>query len=271
MDPIATLASLKRVLADDFPGGPRFLKLAWVTNLQKGGTLFFVLALMFASGNFSAAAWTYLALHGSYGLVWLMKHVVMPDPSWERRVTIGGALNAFLFVLGPYWLAPILLITDVAGAHPEPSPWVMGASSAVYAVGVVVMMVADAQKFFTLKARRGLITDGMFKHIRHPNYLGEMMVYGAFAFLSQHWIPWVVLAWVWIALFLPNIVMKERSMARYAEWAAYQARTGYLLPRLMPRPPAVDSPPGKTQGDEHTAGAHTPPAPPQVSPPPHSA
>jgi hypothetical protein len=89
-------------MSEGFLGGPRVIKLAWVVNLQKGGTLPFVLALMFAYQNFSAAAWVYLALHGSYGLIWLLKDAVCPDPQWEKRVTIGSALAAFALVLGPY-------------------------------------------------------------------------------------------------------------------------------------------------------------------------
>ena len=37
------------------------------------------------------------------------------------------------------------------------------------------MIASDAQKYFTLRLKRDLITDGMYRFIRHPNYLGEMM------------------------------------------------------------------------------------------------
>ena len=37
-----------------------------------------------------------------------------------------------------------------------------------------VAIASDAQKYFTLRLKRGLITDGMFRFIRHPNYLGEI-------------------------------------------------------------------------------------------------
>ena len=40
------LAALNEALTVGFPGGPRFLKMARVVNLQKGGTGPFVLALM---------------------------------------------------------------------------------------------------------------------------------------------------------------------------------------------------------------------------------
>ena len=100
----------------------------------------------------------------------------------------------------------------------------------VYATGVVVMMVSDAQKHFVLGLKRGLITDGMFAKIRHPNYTGEMMVYGAFAGMVDHWLPWAVLAFVWILVFGSNIAGKEASMSRYPEWAEYKSRTKYLIP-----------------------------------------
>ena len=227
------LRRLNDYLSKDFLGGPRVLKAAWVINLQKGGTLPFVLLLMVLYDNYSPAAWVYLGLHGSYGLCWLLKHLAFPDPNWEQRVTFGGALNMWIFVLGLYWLAPFLLISDVLPVRPQPSAMTLGLAIVLYAVGVVVMMASDAQKYFTLQVKRGLITGGMFRHIRHPNYLGEMMLYAAFAMVAGHWIPWVVLAWVWGMLFSTNIALKEASMSRYPQWADYRARTGLLLPKLF--------------------------------------
>ena len=48
------------------------------------------------------------------------------------------------------------------------------------------MIASDCQKNITLKLRQGLITDAMFKYVRHPNYLGEMMIYTSFALIVQH-------------------------------------------------------------------------------------
>lgn len=217
-------------LSQDLLGGPRPWKFSWVINFQKGGTLPFVLLLMVAFQNFSTTAWLYAALHGSYGLLWLLKDVTFPDPGWQKRVTLAGGLVSFLAVLGPYWSFAYLLVSDVG--RPEAPAWLMFLSTALYALGVGIMLAADAQKYFTLQLRRGLIETGMFRHIRHPNYLGEMMLYGAFALLTQHPFPWVVLGWVWLGVFLPNMLTKEASMSRYPQWSAYAARTGMLLPPL---------------------------------------
>ena len=224
-------------MSEDFLGGPRVLKLNWVINFQKGGTLPFVLALMAWTDTWTVTAWTYLALHGSYGLIWLVKDAVMPDARWQTRITLGGAFMSFALVLGPYWLAPILLVAD----DTQQPPWLLACATIAYALGVVLMMASDGQKYFTLQHRRGLITTGWFARVRHPNYLGEMVLYGSFAVVAGHWIPWLVLAWVWLALFVPNMLGKEASMSRYPEWAAYKARTGMLLPRLRRPVPAADA------------------------------
>lgn len=226
------MAAFNRFLSVDFLGGPRPFKLATVINLQKGGTLPFVALLMWWSNNQSVAAFVYLALHGSYGLCWLLKHFSFADLRWDVRVTLGGALMSWVLVLGLYWVAPVLLLTDLLGPRSQPTAGQIGAAILVHTLGVVIMMVADAQKHFTLRVKVGLIDDGLFKYVRHPNYLGEMMVYGAYALLVGHWLPWVILAWVWSQVFAVNILIKEASLARHPGWAAYKARTGMLLPRL---------------------------------------
>ena len=242
--------ALRTYLSQDAFGGPRVLKLNWVINLQKGGTLPFVLGLMAMTGTWSATAWTYLALHGSYGLIWLLKDAIMPDARWQTRITLGGAFLSFALVLGPYWLAPVLLVVD----DTRQPAWLLAACAIAYAMGVVLMMASDAQKHFTLAERRGLITTGFFARVRHPNYLGEMVVYGSFAAVAGHWLPWLVLAWVWLGLFLPNMLGKEASMSRYPEWPAYHARTGMLLPRLRRPAPAHEARPAP-------AGSGTPATP----------
>ena len=47
------------------------------------------------------------------------------------------------------------------------------------------MIQLDAQKYYVLQIQKGLITNGMFAYVRHPNYLGEMMIYLSFALLAN--------------------------------------------------------------------------------------
>jgi protein-S-isoprenylcysteine O-methyltransferase Ste14 len=215
-------------LAHDCIGGPR-VKLCHAVNLQKGGTAIFVYALMHYYDNHSTTAYAYLALHGSYGLVWLLKELACPDPSWQTKVTVPSLVVAWLSILGPYWIAPYLLITE----RVEQPPQVICACSIAYVLGVTLMLGADAQKYFVLKAKAGLITDGFFAKIRHPNYVGEMVLYGSFATLANHAAPWIVLSYVWTLFFLPNMWKKEARMSRHAGWKHYTMKAGFLFPKLF--------------------------------------
>jgi protein-S-isoprenylcysteine O-methyltransferase Ste14 len=221
-------------LSKDFLGGPRPWKFAWIINFQKGGSFFFFGFLIWYYQNTSTAAWVYLALHGGYGLVWLMKDLTFPDPNWQIKITIGAGINAFLAVLGLYWVFGWLLISRTSQpVYPLPEAVWFTLCISLCLLGSVIMIAADAQKFFTLRLQRGLITDGMHRWVRHPNYLGEMMIYGSFAMLVWHWFPVLVLGWVWLGLFAVNMVMKEASMSRYPEWAAYKKRSWWLIPFLL--------------------------------------
>ena len=222
----------------DVGGGPRPFKLATIINIQKAGSLpFFGFLIWFYSDKTEAAtstaAWLYLALHGGYGLNWLIKDLLFPDGKWQHRTTVlAGTLGAAGLAL--YWLAGWLIISGrTTMDYPLPAPMWFSLCVLSCLLGCIVMTAADVQKFCTLKLRPGLITDGMFKYIRHPNYLGEMMVYGAFALLAWHWIPMLVLAYFWGTMFSTNMVMKEVSMSRHVEWADYKKRSWWLLPGVF--------------------------------------
>jgi len=183
---------------------------------------------MLAYGNFSVGAWVYLALHGTYGVLWLLKERIFPDRQWQQA--IGGPQAIVLFLLlGLYWLAPWLLIAS--GAVP-PLPLLAGAI-AINLLGVFLHFASDAQKHFVLKLQPGLIEDGFFARCRNTNYLGEVLIYLSFAMVAMHWLPYAVLAAFGLAVFLPNMRKKDQSLARYPGFEAYRERSGLLLPRLL--------------------------------------
>jgi protein-S-isoprenylcysteine O-methyltransferase Ste14 len=93
--------------------------------------------------------------------------------------------------------------------------------------------MSDAQKYYTLQARQGLIQEGLFSRMRNPNYLGEILIYASYAIMSLHWLPYLVLAaWVF-AFFVRNMLAKDKSLARYAELAEYRRKSGLLLPKVF--------------------------------------
>lgn len=203
------------------------MKIKYVINLHKGSTFLIVLGLMAWYQNFTLGPWVYLGLHGTYGLLWLLKDRIYPDKQWEQEVPLSLALVG-LGVISLYWVAPFLLISR--GVVPPP-PLVALAIS-LNGLGIFLHYASDAQKYFTLKYRPGLIDDGFFARCRNPNYLGEILIYLAFALLAMHWLPYVILGLFMTLMFIPNMYKKDQSLARYPEFAAYKARSGLILPML---------------------------------------
>ncbi len=137
-----------------------------VINLFKGLTPFVLFGLMFSFSCFNLTSKVLLATHGSYGLLWLLKESLFPDPSWNTKTTlIGSCFIAATLIL--YW-SPAYIITSRHYNAPES---VIALAVAIYAFGIVLMMGSDSQKNVTLKIKKGLITTGFFQICRNPNYL----------------------------------------------------------------------------------------------------
>lgn len=212
------------------------MKVKHVINLHKGLTSLVVIGLMWMYQNFTLGPWIYLALHGTYGLLWLLKDRLYPDRQWEQEMSIGQGIFTFGLV-GLYWVAPFLLISRGV----VPSLPLVALAISLNLLGTFLHYVSDAQKYFILKYQPGLITEGLFARCRNPNYLGEILIYVSFALLAQHWLPFLILAGFIAGVFLPNMLKKDQSLSRYPEFAAYKAQSGLLLPNLLAAP--LENPP----------------------------
>jgi len=146
-----------------------------------------VLGMMWYFNNWSAEAFLYLSLHGTYCVLWLIKERLYPDRRFQDIQPLWiGTLFVFLPLAG-YYIAPYLLISR----HVVLPPAIYGLATSIYTFGIFLYYVSDAQKFYTLRLQQGLIEDGLFARTRNPNYLGEILIYLAFALLSWHWLPFV--------------------------------------------------------------------------------
>jgi protein-S-isoprenylcysteine O-methyltransferase Ste14 len=204
-------------------------------NAHKACCPLIVAGLMLWRGDDRLVSWVYLVMHGSYGLTWLVKDAWFPDASWEKPATPCSVVVLFC-CLTLFWSSPIILI----GCHaPSPPNAVVAAALASYCLGQFFLHTSDAQKYFTLRLRPGLITDGFFSRTRNPNYFGELLTYSGFALLASGadgalWlVPWSVNLLVWSILFVPNWYVKDRSMARHPGFADFARRTGLVFPRLF--------------------------------------
>lgn len=93
----------------EFPPGPACIKLCHAVNFQKCNMPIYLTFLMWYFNNYSEQMMVYAVLHGTYGICWYMKHLTTPDAAFERYVTIGSVIVAYLGILGPYCIPGYLL------------------------------------------------------------------------------------------------------------------------------------------------------------------
>lgn len=214
-------------ICNDLGPGPAFLPMRYYINFHKGGMPFLILGMMIYYENFSLGNWVYLALHGSYGLFWIIKDYTFPDTSFERKVTLICFIVAWFVVISPYSYGAYLLASGVAPQ--DPSPERICIVVMMYCFGLVFMMGADGQKYFTLRVKKGLMNDGFMKWSRNPNYVGEMLIYSSFALTVQRYEPWYILAYMWTLIFLSRMLQKDYSLSKKSGWKEYEA-TSWMLP-----------------------------------------
>lgn len=157
--------------------------------------------------------------------------------AWRSR----GAFLAFVLALMTemfgwpllvYLLAPLVDVPALAGGRHPLGHWGAQAGTWLSTIGLL-LVVAGWRR---IHAARGLVTDGLYAGLRHPQYAGLLLF--TLGWLL-HW-PTVLTLALWpllAAAYVRLALAEERALA--AEWGeAYRAwarRTPRFLPRIVQR------------------------------------
>ena len=131
----------------------------------------------------------------------------------------------------------------------RPGPWTtwMWVGGAIWALGLVIETISDAQKFVAKQAPGGndrWMTTGLWKYSRHPNYFGELLCWwGVFVFAAGSYAgaAWIgvtgPVAITWILLRVTGIPTLEASAAK--KWGTSEGYQAHVqrTSRLIPWPP----------------------------------
>ena len=197
-------------------------------DFHKGATFIYILFLIFfndlAVTNINT--YVYLALHGTYGILWILKSNIFPDKQWESKCSIWYGLLIW-FGLSLYWIAPYIIIIESISS----SPWYIAMCISMYIFGIFFHFTSDMQKFIQLHHNpNNLITDVMFAKIRNINYLGELLIYLGFSLLAESPFPIIALLLFVIIIWIPNMIKKDKSLSKYKNFKEYQKNTNRLFP-----------------------------------------
>jgi protein-S-isoprenylcysteine O-methyltransferase Ste14 len=206
------------------------MKLNYFIDSNKGITFLVILGLMAYFDQWdNPTAWVYLALHGTYGLLWVMKTGLFPDANWTRKTSLWFGLVSWAALM-LYWIPAFLLMWRGVQAP----LWLLALAISLNILGVFFVFTADMQKFTALKLRPNeLITDGMFGLSRNINYFGEFLIYAAFALLPMTWLAFIPLALFIVTFWIPNMVRKEKVLAGLPGYEEYRRKVKAFFPFLF--------------------------------------
>lgn len=101
-------------------------------------------------------------------------------------------------------------------------------------------MPAEAD-IFTESLRKGFLTEGLWKYVRHPNFASEQAIWISFYLFgvaaSGNWINFTLLGPVLLViLFIGSSIMTEKiSSSKYPDYSSYQKEVPKFIPRLFRR------------------------------------
>ncbi len=204
-------------------------------DFHKGINSIFILLLMYYFDSWNnIVAWIYLALHGTYGYMWILKSKIFPDRQWESKTTIRYGLFIWLG-LSLYWISPYIIISgnSILPFSIPMYPIYIFFCVTIYIFGVFLHFTSDMQKYIQLKySPSNLIDNGMFKSLRNTNYLGELLIYLGFSLLALDWTPIIALMIFIIFIWIPNMYKKDTSLSKYSEFKKYKSKTKRFIPFL---------------------------------------
>ena len=179
------------------------------------------------------------AIHGGAAHLWLATAFSF------LKVTVAVSFAVFVLGRGPAVSPCRTPLAFAACALAIGSPFALEAPTRAGAAGVAGEIIAVlgcaflvrsaaslGRSFSVLPEARSLVTDGPYRYIRHPVYLGEITAFAGLVVASAT--PRNVLcAGLFGVAQATRMRLEEKALtSAFPEYADYAARTGRLLPRF---------------------------------------
>jgi protein-S-isoprenylcysteine O-methyltransferase Ste14 len=198
-------------------------------NIAKMITISCLIGLALIYGIHDWRQVIYLCLHLSYCSWWLLEQLLFPQ---RRQQIFTDKINLFSFVsillfVGVFYALPGYL----AFTNSQPIDYLsVSVALPLYIFGSLINTAADVQKMVEKGMGAGLVSDGIWRSIRHVNYLGDLMRYTSFSFIAGSGCAFILPSLIFI-LYLQRISKKEIAMAdKYPQFTAYQQNSTRLFP-----------------------------------------
>jgi len=222
---IAETASPVIVLRDPVASGPAWVNLRGLTTAGCNlglATLFFSGVLRGALGHISTTG----------GLIWLSGAVLMGFFALIRFKPVVELIScSTLAATGGMMLVPLLM-----RLQPESRGWLSDCGAGVEIAGLIVSQLSRiclGRRFGLLPANRGIMTGGPFHFVRHPIYLGWLVLVIGFTMANPS-ARNVLLVIVILPFMLKRIEQEEELLMQDDAYRTYAQSVRFrLLPGLI--------------------------------------
>ena len=191
----------------------------------------FSLYMMWKTDKTSFRSALMTGLFGGYGIIWVIKSYTFWDKTFYNEPS--AFLGPVAFFLSNVAVGSYLLLPYVAAHNSAPlTPIETICATCLFTIGVFFHYAADAQKFFSLKHRSALVTDGLFSRCRNPSYFGEWLIWISYTIIAGYNKPLLLIPNLWFALVtISSAFKKDQSLSRYPEFAEWRRKTWLLFPK----------------------------------------
>lgn len=200
----------------------KIIKLSILINIFKFGSFFFFLFMMILLKNFSLGCYLYLSLHGSYGLIWLIKDYYYPDKSFEDKIGYPFIIIISILLL-LYFTSGILIIIGVGENNPNQIHVFL--CFLIYSIGIFLVVACDIHKNAILLYKQGLITSGIMENNRNSNFFGEIMIYFSFVLCCNHVVAYIIVLLSLSTIVIVRIYTKEKSLKQKEGYLQYKNKS----------------------------------------------
>jgi protein-S-isoprenylcysteine O-methyltransferase Ste14 len=137
-----------------------------------------------------------------------------------------------------YWLSFIIASTKIGRVYHWNTFFAIGSVLALIGLIIRVTSILTLKQHFTYTVTQiedhELIETGLYKNIRHPGYLGQLIIFLGIAVTLSNWLSVLLMCIPVLLGFLNRINVEEKFMVEQMgkKYIDYQKRTKRLIPSV---------------------------------------
>ena len=174
-----------------------------------------------------------LSLH-----IWARKRGEDPRYKKWRKEWKFFKIRSFLQVWMLQGLFMLLIATSIIFVNTstiEITEIFMYSGALVWLIGFLFEAIGDAQlkEFLARKRRKKLMTEGLWKYTRHPNYFGEAVQWWGIFIIAASTTLWAIISPLVITFllrFVSGVPLTEKRFEKREGWDEYKKKTNAFIP-----------------------------------------